>query len=1186
MNVRCPNCSAVFPVTAPPSSEPQQVECPLCLLRFQPDNEATVSIPAMPSQYHGSAAPLPEDEFESFGAPSQSQINVRPLNQGGSFTGARPLAHGSRDGSTTTFPPAAPPIVPFASSQPAPTPFDAPAAFASRAPFSPPPPAPVERFGDDNIDFEALLGDTLAVTAKPEPASPFGRLGGQRTGNTEAVTDPFGAGGTPPQTAPSELSGVQLHGRPSFNVRSAAADSPPTAAAPIAQDLDPLDVFGDATGQPASYGGDQEFGGFGSFGDTPAATGASGARGAAGADDGFGGFAGLDAALDGRSTTRDRDSVVVPLTSGATAQTRTAPARPQIKRRRVIFTPEIRNYLQRAMTALVLLGLAITLIGAGFEVAGYGWFGRRLWAKPDAAARRTVNSAKLNAAAQEPPTPLWDTRSSYEAEIHRLDLLAKRYPKDVKVAQERVDRYLDFYERFPQQFGDAPGAKTGLESALKLVPTPARLDVIKTIAAGVKLEDSKLAELAAGSPDDQALAVRQALLMLERKTTLDVLSKPGATGGGEVDAVRLALKDSPELAALRKRMAAITLAAKDQPNIAKFKVLEAQFTDLAGAHTETLALVSPIIAKAEDNAEARVLAASAHMQTGNLPGADGLLRDALDIADSQKEPLEKRAAYLAQARLAAKRGDRDKLIASLQAAVDLQPADEMTVVRLGRLLVAEKRADDARKILTASKEAGMRSIAFEVALVEFWLYINRNEDALEELGEAGKLYPESLDLLFLRAQVEDKSSHFATARDLLAQVIQRDPKHLRAILRLAELLSTAEKHDEALATLVAGRKALGDDESLLKLTVEELVALKRDQEARDIAGRLLEIAPDNHGYLLRAAQLDLRLGQVDRGLGYLRKLREMRMLDRDAAFQMGLALESKGKADEGAKTVLPFADQNESDVDLNVLAGQLLLDSHDIDRAGPVLQRAVTAANGKSPEAFFQYGRLAFARGENEVGLTRMTQAITAEPMMWRYRLTLAQNLFDAKKPDNARDLALHELDAIVAGAAAFKTAGHPVTEMDVVYRLLARHYSEQHRYPQAALNWRKVVELKPDDVDALTSLGEALHHAASPDAIVVLKQVLKRRPNDARAALYLGLEELNVNHTSDALHWLEVATAGTTPETVEAWYDIALIKRERNETQPALKAVEEYLKRAAKDATFRSDALTLRSALQSSAQH
>ncbi len=1171
VNVRCPNCSAVFPVSAATPGESLQVECPLCLLRFQPNDESTISLPEMPAQFRGTAAPSPDDEFESFGAPTQSP--GRAGGQGPNLTSTRPFSPGIGEVRTTTFPPAAPPVAPVATAEPPQPSFMAPPLPPMNAGGS---------FADDNIDFEALLGDTLAPVGQPAaPSSPFGRIAAPQ--HTAVIREPFGGGnntqavGAPPFGAGKPLQGIS------------AFDAHTTGPAEAPRGLN-LDELGDLSLAPAlpplDPAADQQFGDFGAFADYEPETGNPAPASVVGDDDGFAGFAGLDAAMDARHAGRGADSVLVSVTQGASAPTRAAGARPQGKASaKAILTPEIKQYLQRALTAVVMLGLVIALAGAGFEVAGFGWFGRRLWAKPDAGVQRAVQSAQAAAAAQAPPTALWDTRSSYETEIHRLELVVKRLPKDQKAAQDLVDRYLDLYERFPLRFTDTSSNRIGLETELKRVSVPVRLEVIKTIASGVKVDDSKLAGLAAGTSDDQALGIRLSLMMLERKTTQEVLSRPGATGSGEVDAVRLALKDNPDLAELRKRLAVVAEAAKNQPNVAKFKVLQAHLADRAGAYAEVLPLVSEVIAKAEDNAEARVLAASTHLETGNLDGADGLLRDAIDIAESQKQPENKRAALLTQARLAAKRGDHDKLVASLQAAVTLQPADEMSVVRLGRLLVAEKRADDARKVLSAAKLAGMRSIAFEVALVEFWLYINRNEDALEELGEAGKLYPESLDLLFLRAQVEDKSAHFATARDLLAQVIQRDPKHLRAILRLAELLATAEKHDEALAMLAAGRKAVGDDETLLKLTVEELVALKRDSEARAIAARLLEIAPDNHGYLLQAARLDLRLGQVDRGLGYLRKLRDMRMLDRDAAYQMGLALSSKGKAEEGAQTVLPFAERDESDVELNVLAGKLLLDSHDPDRAATALQRAVTAANGKSAEAFFQFGRLAFARDENEVGINRMRLAIATEPTTWRYRLTLAQNLFDVKKPANARNLALAELDAIVSGGPAFKAAGHPVTEMHEVYRLLARHYSEQHRYPQAAQYWRKVVELQPDDIDALTSLGEALHQAASADAISVLKQVLKRRPSDARAALYLGLEEMNQGHSTEALHWLEVATTGSTAETAEAWYQIALIKRERSETMPALKAVEEYLKRAPKDATYRSDALTLRAALRANAQ-
>ena len=52
-------------------------------------------------------------------------------------------------------------------------------------------------------------------------------------------------------------------------------------------------------------------------------------------------------------------------------------------------------------------------------------------------------------------------------------------------------------------------------------------------------------------------------------------------------------------------------------------------------------------------------------------------------------------------------------------------------------------------------------------------------------------------------------------------------------------------------------------------------------------------------------------------------------------------------------------------------------------------------------------------------------------------------------------------------------------------------------------------------------------------------------------------------------------------PDVVEAWYHIALIRRERNQNAGALKALDEYLKHGGKDATYHRDALRLEDALR-----
>lgn len=599
---------------------------------------------------------------------------------------------------------------------------------------------------------------------------------------------------------------------------------------------------------------------------------------------------------------------------------------------------------------------------------------------------------------------------------------------------------------------------------------------------------------------------------------------------------------------------------KPAANATKFTMLDAVLQDRLGAFDAVVTLLEPLVAKSESHTEAWLLLGAAQIERNEIARATAQLAEAHRLASEQKSLVFAKRCLLMDARLAAKKGEPSKMISILQEVLTLTPTDELITIRLGRLLMLHKRSEEAKALLVgAKKKLNFQSIAFEVALVEYWLNVNRNEDALEEIKEATKFYPDSVDLLYLRGQVEDKESHFATARDTFAQVILREPRHLRAISLLAELQAAAGKHDEALTTLVNARKILGDDEEILRLTSEELLALRRDVEGRAVLTILLRLAPQNRTYLLRAAKMDLHNGEVDRALGYLRQLRANKALDREAAMQLAQALASKNQPDEAAATVLPFAESAPSDVELNTLTGTYLIDSKDYDRAQTVLDRAAETANGKSAETLYQFGRLAFRRGEIEQGISRIRQAIGIDGLAWQYRMELARNLFDEKSRKGARELAVMELNTILSGEANYLTARRKVTAIADVHRMLARSFVDQLRYAQAVPHLRAVLQKEPNDVDTLVALGHALYATGSKDAQQVLRDVLRLRPNDAKAALYLGLTSLNAGQTSDALKWLQQAANDGGADVAEAWFHMALIYKERDQAPAAKRAIEQF---------------------------
>ncbi len=831
-----------------------------------------------------------------------------------------------------------------------------------------------------------------------------------------------------------------------------------------------------------------------------------------------------------------------------------------------------------------LIGLAMLIAAAGVaaDYAGFGLFATRLW-RPEA-----PNKTK---AARAVPTDLSksvlldDTRQSYELELARLDKLAKVRKDDAQVQERRIARYLDLYERYPEAL-DEPEIKAGF-SALKLAGKlpKLRLTALETLAKdGPAGALAKADELKAGSADDRELLARLYLLEFQQRLLRQALDRPGLTAAPDTDPLRTPAGNDKNLAAAATLLDTVLAESKDLENIIKFQSLRGSIADAQGKYGEAEALLLPLVQKAPENLEVRLTLASALLDDGKADQAQPHLDKVTLTLVSSPQPWVAREQNLIVTRQAGRRGDHDAQLSTLDAVLAANPSDELTTVRVARLNMLERHLDDANKRLTAGKaQQHFKSVAFVVAMTEYWLAVNRNDDALAEISEATKAAPDSLELLYLRGQVEDKQSHYATARDYFAQVLQREPRHLRAAIRLAELQSAAGRHDESLATLQQARKNVGDEENLLRLAAEELTLLKRTDEARKLLAQLLHAQPDNRRYLLRAAQMDLVAGNPDVALESLRKLRANKALDRQAATQMAMALADKKNFAEAATTIEPFADEAPADIELNTLAGRVELDAGQIEKASVYISRAVQTANGKSAEALFQYGRLAFRKNEVAQGITRIKQAIEVDSSAHTYRFELARQLLERHPEAAVRKLAVEQLQTVVHSAAAFEQVGKPVRYLPEVHRLLAKAYLVDHQYHKAVAALKALLELKPDDLDAKAQLGRCLVEQGNDEGGGMLRDVLARRPGDDHAAMYLALNLLSHRQYSDALPLLQQAAGSGDKDLAEAWYHLALIYKEREQLAQALRAVDTYLEHAPRDNFYRSDAASLKKLLQNS---
>ncbi len=1068
-----------------PAGAAKSVECPLCLMRFEAQDEQTASVASISAQRPLPTALPTGESTATMGGPASKTVNL-----GSSGAGSPP----SKVVATVI----------------------------------------ADADADIDIDFESLLSDASNAVDK------------HTVGNR---TNPFARIAAPRSGAPAALDQEAIF---------AGAARRPSQVAPSAFDLAPTQVLAPGV-SPLSEG-------------RTSATGPSSPAGPA-----------LPAA--------EEESL---FESGAISRA----ADPDMPRSRPIgIEPAERRPARSAgrggktqskgkvkplftFDRLLAAAMLVAAAGVATDYAGLGLFASKLWKAeaPDKNRPQRAVPADLSKA-----VALDDTRQSYELELARLDKLSKLRKDDEQVRARRITLYLDLYERYPEAL-EEPEIKAGFESLKKAGALPkARLAALEANAKeGPAAALAHADALKAGSPDDRGLLARMYQLDFQMRLRRQALDRPGLTAAPDTDPLRTPAGDDVGLSAAATLIDGVLAQNPKLENAIKFKALRGAIADAQGRYAEAEAILTPLVHVAPENLEVRLTLASALLDAGKAEQAQTHLDKITVTLVSTPQPWVAREQNLIVARQAGRRGDHDSQISALATVLESNPSDELTTVRVARLNMLEKHLDDANKLLVAGKSKHkFRSVAFVVAMTEYWLMVNRNDDALAEISEATKAAPDSLELLYLRGQVEDKQSHYATASNYFAQVLQREPRHLRAAIRLAELQSAAGRHDEALATLEQARKKVGDEENLLRLAAEELGLLKRDDEARRLLSQLLAAQPDNRRYLLRAAQMDLRSGNPDVALTSLRKLRAQKALDRNAATQMTMALVDKKNFAEAAATIEPFADEAPTDIELNTLAGKVELDAQEVEKATVYIGRAVQTANGKSAEALFQYGRLAFRKGDVAQGISRIKQAVEIDTSAHFYRFELARQLLERHPDAPLRKLAVEQLQSVVRSATAFEQIGKPVRYLPEVHRLLAKAFLIDHQYNKAVAALKALLELKPDDLDGKAQLGRCYVEQGNDAGGQILRDVLAHRPGDDHAALFLALHWLRHRQYSDALPLLHQAANSGDKDLAEAWYHLALIYKERDQLPQALKAVETYLERSTSDNYYRADAASLKKVLQ-----
>ena len=192
-------------------------------------------------------------------------------------------------------------------------------------------------------------------------------------------------------------------------------------------------------------------------------------------------------------------------------------------------------------------------------------------------------------------------------------------------------------------------------------------------------------------------------------------------------------------------------------------------------------------------------------------------------------------------------------------AIEANPQSTLAHLSLGLLLARQNKFSDARPELEAvtSKDQGEADPALKARAWRALARIDQNTDptvSSNDLLEALKLTPETLDDTLLAASVADQAGETAAAESAYRRVLAKDPKSAPANAGLAHLLIAGKQYPEAETLLRAALDQAPGDPALTAQLAAVLAAQDKG-EALPLIQQLHEAHPDDRAISRMLAEL-------------------------------------------------------------------------------------------------------------------------------------------------------------------------------------------------------------------------------------------------------------------------------------------------------------------------------------------
>ncbi len=382
----------------------------------------------------------------------------------------------------------------------------------------------------------------------------------------------------------------------------------------------------------------------------------------------------------------------------------------------------------------------------------------------------------------------------------------------------------------------------------------------------------------------------------------------------------------------------------------------------------------------------RLNLAKAYVKLGKLPQADDELQKCLrQKPDDRELNMELAMLYLAENKL-------EKALVHVRKAEEAGQPDAASRELAGIAYSLLKQHTEAEAALKASLELEPKRESATLALARLYLAIREPEKALELADRALAENPDSLNAIFLRAELAMRMNDLERAVKLYSLVTQLAPRNGDARYMLGSLYLRLGEDGKALVELERMRENMSGDARLFML--EGLYAYQTGKyaEAAGYFQNSVNAFPTIDGYYRLGLALH-RSGNQESAVSQLRKVLDVVPAHAAALKLMTAVLIEQGRAEEARAEAELLTKHYPGDAAAHHLLGMALSAAGENSKALEELKRAAELDPGM-PEALLRRGSILVAEGRyGEAGrdlalaVTRNADNIAARRALFQFHM-------------------------------------------------------------------------------------------------------------------------------------------------------------------------------------------------------